>query len=148
VIVVGVDPLTFLMAGNSLPTRLRVRHRRRLRGRPLKVVKGRVTRTAVPGRRRDRARRLRQPGNTRLEGPFGNGPAITAARSTSPGARHQGDLSSQRPDHPRLPAAAPAGRKLAREAILRSALIREDMHKAGVPGVTAVWAHESEGRAC
>jgi UbiD family decarboxylase len=147
VIVVGVDPLTFLMAGNALPYGVcEFDIAGGYRGRPLKVVKGRVTGLPFPADAEIVLEGFVHPGNTRLEGPFGEwtgyygSPVDDAPVLDVKAIYHRND-----PIMLGCPPQRPPGENSRAKAILRSALIREDLQKAGVPGVTAVWAHEVGG---
>ena len=73
VMVLGGDPVAFFYGGTEAPYgTFELDIVGGMRGRPVKMVKGRVTGTADAGQRGDRARRL-LPSRTRrtIEGPFG-----------------------------------------------------------------------------
>ena len=144
-VVCGGDPMTFLMAcERGALRRQRVRGRRR---HPRQAGRGRQWpghRPADPGQCRDRHRGLRRARQRARRRPVRRVDRLLRQRPAArAGARHQGDLLSQRSDPARLRAAAAAGRDLplSRRRPLRRCCARTST-KAGVPGVTAAWAHE------
>ena len=101
-----------------------------MRGRPMKMVQGQGHRPAVPGQRRDRARRLcRRRTSTQIEGPFGEWTGHYAG-----GAEHCPVLDIQAIYHrndPILLGVPPMGGgpdEMARyRAVMRSAMIKQNM---------------------
>jgi UbiD family decarboxylase len=143
-VVVGMDPLTFLMAANALPYgTCEYDITGGYRGHPLKVVKGRYTGLPFPADAEIVLEGFVRPGNVRHEGPFGEwtgfygSPVDDAPVLDVKAVYHRND-----PIILGCPPQRPPGESSRARAILRSALIREEMQKAGIPGVTAVWAHE------
>ena len=145
--VLGVDPLTFLIACSAMPSGVcEYDIVGAYRERPLKVVKGRHTGLPFPADAEIVVEGFAQPGATAPEGPFGEWTGYYG----SPGDEAPVlDIKAiYHRDNPILvgcPPQRPPGESSRSRAILRSALIREDMQKAGVPDVTGVWAHEVGG---
>ncbi len=145
--VLGVDPLTFLIACSAIPSgTCEYDIIGAYRDRPLKVVKGRNTGLPFPADAEIVIEGFVQPGAARPEGPFGDwtgyygSPGDDAPALDIKAIYHRND-----PILVGCPPQRPPGESSRSRAILRSALIREDMQKAGVPDVTGVWAHEVGG---
>ena len=115
-----------------------------MRGKPVEVINGPVTGLPIPANAEIVLEGFVEPGNERVEGPFGEWTGYYASDAAAgAGARHQGGLliatirscsaaCRQRPPD-----------EICRyRAVVRSGLLRENITKAGVPGVTAAWAHE------
>ncbi len=145
--VLGCDPLTFLMACSAIPSGVcEYDIAGAYRGRPMKVVKGPVTGLPFPADAEIVLEGFVQPGNARAEGPFGEWTGFYG----SPGddAPVLDVKAIYHRDNPILvgaPPQVPPGESSRSRAILRSAIIKEDLQKAGVPDVTGVWAHEAGG---
>ena len=105
-------PMSFLMARARCPTAsCEYDVIGGIRGAPVDVVKAQAYRPAGPRQCRDRHRRLRPAGQRQGRGPVRRvDRLLRERRARRAGARHQGDLLPQQPDHARLPAAAPARR--------------------------------------
>ena len=144
-VVCGGDPMTFLMACSEVPYGVsEYEVVGGIRGKPVEVVNGPITGLPIPANAEIVIEGFVEPGNERVEGPFGGMDRLLRQRPAArAGARHQGDLSPQRSDPARLRAAAAAGRDLplSRGRALRRCCARTSQ-KAGVPGITAAWAHE------
>ena len=147
--VLGGDPLALLLRRRRSALRhLRARHRRR-HARPAdEDGAGQGHRPAVPGQCRDRARRLSSIRRSASpEGPFGEWSGHYAG-----GVRDLPVLDIQAIYHrndPILLGVPPMGGgpdEMARyRAVMRSAIIKQNMANAGVPGVKQVWCHEVGG---
>lgn len=145
--VLGVDPLTFLIACSAIPSgTCEYDIVGAYRGRPLKVVKGRYTGLPFPAEAEIVLEGFVQPGAVRPEGPFGEwtgyygSPGDDAPVMDVRAIYHRND-----PILVGCPPQRPPGESSRSRAILRSALIKEDMQKAGVPDVRSVWSHEVGG---
>jgi len=146
-VVVGGDPLTFLLASSELPYGVcELDIAGSLRGKPVKVVKGKVTGLPIPANAEMVIEGFVQPGTRRLEGPFGEWTGYYASD-----IREEPVLDIKAIYHRNDPIilGCPPQRppeELARyRAVMRSALIRKNIMDAGVPDVSAVWAHEVGG---
>ena len=114
-----------------------------MRGEPVDVDQGADHRPADPGQCRDRHRGLRRARQRAREGPFGEWTGYYASD-----VRPEPVIDIKAIYHRNDPillgcvAAAPARRDRRYRAMVRSALLRENIEKAGVPDVAAAWAHE------
>jgi len=143
-IVVGGDPLTFLMACSELPYGLcEYDVVGGLRGKPLQVVHGKHTGLPMPADAELVLEGFLEPGKRRAEGPFGEWTGYYGS-----GIRDEPVMDIKAIYHRNDPiiVGCPPQRppdELARyRAVTRSAMLRQNMLKAGVPDVTAAWAHE------
>jgi UbiD family decarboxylase len=84
-----------------------------------------------------------QPGNVRTEGPFGEWTGYYASDvRQEPVLDIKAIYYRNDPILLGCPPQRPPDELARYRAVTRSALLRENMAKSGVPGVTAVWAHE------
>jgi UbiD family decarboxylase len=143
-IVCGGDPMSFLMGCNEIPfgvSELDVIGG--IRGAPVEVIKGPVTGLPIPANAEIVIEGFVEPHNERTEGPFGE---WTGYYGSDLRPEPVLDIKAiyYRND-PILLGCAPQRPpdEISRyRAITRSALLRDNIQKAGVPGVTAAWAHE------
>src|SRR5918998_2286097 len=145
--VLGCDPLTFLIACSAIPSgTCEYDIVGAYRDRPLKVVNGRYTGLPFPADAEIVLEGFVQPGAAQPEGPFGEwtgyygSPGEDAPVLDIKAIYHRND-----PILVGCPPQRPPGESSRSRAILRSALLREDLQKAGVPDVTGVWSHEVGG---
>ena len=116
------------------------------RGKPIRCVTGKHTGLPFPANSEVVIEGFIHPGNTEREGPFGEwlgyqGGAMEAEPWVDIAAiYHRNDPILLGAAHIRLPYEYARYR-----AISRSAVLKENMAKAGVPDVTEVWAHEVGG---
>jgi len=145
VIVVGGDPLSFLFGCSEVPygvSELDIIGG--IRGEPVDVIKGRFTGLPIPANAEIAIEGFVEPGNLRAEGPFGEWTGYYASD-----VRDEPVLDIKaiyHRDDPILlgcPPLRPPDEICRYRAIMRSALLRENIAQAGVPDVTAAWAHES-----
>jgi 4-hydroxy-3-polyprenylbenzoate decarboxylase len=145
VMVLGGDPLSFFYGGLEVPYgTFELDVVGGLRGRSVKMVRGRVTGLPIPAACEIALEGFVQPDKTRIEGPFGEWTGHYAG-----GAKEWPVLDVHAIYHrndPILVGVPPMGAgpdEMARyRAVLRSATIKENMTRAGVPGVVQVWCHE------
>ena len=144
VIVVGGDPLLFLMACNEVPYGVcEYDLAGALRGKPYPVVNGRITGLPIPAHAEIAIEGFVHPTKLRKEGPFGEWTGYYAS-----GSREEPVFDVQAVYHRNDPIllGCPPNRppdELARyRAIIRSGLLREQLAKSGLSGIKAVWAHE------
>jgi 4-hydroxy-3-polyprenylbenzoate decarboxylase len=145
VMVLGGDPLSFFYGGLEVPYgTFELDVVGGLRGRSVKMVRGRVTGLPIPAACEIALEGFVQPDKTRIEGPFGEWTGHYAG-----GAKEWPVLDVHAIYHrndPILVGVPPMGAgpdEMARyRAVLRSATIKENMARAGVPGVVQVWCHE------
>src|SRR5438874_1639371 len=145
VMVLGGDPLSFFYGGLEAPYgTFELDIVGGLRGRAVKMIRGRATGLPIPANAEIALEGFVQPNKTRIEGPFGEWTGHYAG-----GAKEWPVLDVHTVYHrndPILVGVPPMGGgpdEMARyRAVLRSATIKENMSKAGVPGVMQVWCHE------
>jgi UbiD family decarboxylase len=146
--VLGGDPLSFFYGGLDLPYgAFELDVVGGLRGRPMRMVQGKITGLPFPAAAEIVLEGYVRPGHTRLEGPFGEWTGHYAG-----GAKEWPVLDVHAIYHrndPILVGVPPMGAgpdEMARyRAVMRSATIKENMTRAGVPGVQQVWCHEVGG---
>ena len=145
VMVLGGDPLSFFYGGLEVPYgTFELDVVGGLRGRPVQMMKGRVTGLPIPAAAEIVLEGFVSPDKTRIEGPFGEWTGHYAG-----GAKEWPVLDVHAIYHrndPILLGVPPMGAgpdEMARyRAVLRSATIKENMTRSGVPGVVQVWCHE------
>jgi UbiD family decarboxylase len=143
-IVIGCDPMSFLMASSEVPYGVsEYEIIGGIRGRPVDVVKAPITGLPVPANAEIVIEGYVRPGNVKPEGPFGEWMGYYGSD-----VRNEPVMDVEAIYHrnnPILLGCAPQRPpdEIARyRAITRSAIVRENVAGAGVPDVTAVWAHE------
>ena len=145
VIVIGGDPLSFLMGCSEVPygvSELDIIGG--IRGEPVEVITGRETGLPIPANAEIAIEGFVEPGNTRTEGPFGEWTGYYASD-----VREEPILDIKTIYHRNdpiilgCPPLRPPDEMCRYRAIMRSALLRENIAQAGVPDVTAAWAHET-----
>jgi 4-hydroxy-3-polyprenylbenzoate decarboxylase len=144
VIICGGDPMSFLMGSSEVPPGVcELDIIGGMRGQPVEVIKGPITGLPIPANAEIAIEGFVEPDNVRLEGPFGEWTGYYASDHRPEPVidikaiyhRHEPILLGCVPQRP--------PDEICRyRAIVRSALLRENIEKAGVPGVTAAWAHE------
>ncbi len=148
VMVVGGDPLAFFYGGLEVPYgTFEFDVIGGLRGRPEKMVRGKVTGLPMPARAEIVLEGYVHPDRRMVEGPFGEWTGHYAG-----GARPCTVLDIKAIYHrndPILLGVPPMGAgpdEMARyRAVMRSATIKQNMTNAGVPEVRQVWCHEVGG---
>ncbi len=146
-IVVGGDPLTFIMGGADVPEGVSEYDvAGGLRGKPIDVVSGKVTGLPIPANAEIVLEGYVDADRMEPEGPFGD---WTGTYTEKGRVNPTIDIEAvyYRND-PILLGFAP--QRLPDEysrfrAITRSAALKKDLEAAGVPGVTATWCHEVGG---
>ena len=145
--VFGGDPLTFLMASTELPHGVsEFDFIGGLRGEPMEVIKGPVTGLPFPANAEIVIEGYAHPDNERLEGPFGEWTGYYASSARpEPVVDVEAVYYRNDPIITGSPPNRPPDEQARYRALIRSALLREEMERAGVPGITGVWAHEAGG---
>jgi len=148
VMVLGGDPLAFFYGGVEAPYGVfELDIVGGMRGRPVKMVRGKVTGLPFPANAEIVLEGYVTPGRKQMEGPFGEwtghyagGSSLTTVLDVK-AIYHRND--------PILLGVPPMGGgpdEMARyRAVLRSAMIKQNMTNAGVPEVKQVWCHEVGG---
>ncbi len=144
-IVVGCDPMSFLMASSEVPygvCEIR-RHRRHPRRARSTWSKAPITGLPVPANAEIVIEGFVQPGNVKPEGPFGEWMGYYGSDVRDEPVMDIKAIYHR--NNPILLGCAPQRPpdEIARyRALTRSAIVRENIVKAGVPDVVAAWAHE------
>jgi UbiD family decarboxylase len=143
-IVCGGDPMTFLMACSEVPYGVsEYEVVGGMRGAPVEVIKGPVTGLPIPANAEIVIEGFVEPGNEKIEGPFGEWTGYYASD-----LRPEPVLDIKAIYHRNNPILLgctpqrPPDEICRYRAVVRSALLRENIQKAGVPGIAAAWAHE------
>ncbi|SFU44190.1 UbiD family decarboxylase [Alicyclobacillus macrosporangiidus] len=146
-IVIGADPLCYLISGIEVPYGIcEFNYIGAVLGEPVQVVRGELTGLPFPAAAEIVLEGWIHPGDTRLEGPFGEFHGYYQA-----GAKPAPVVTVERVYHRRnpiivgSPPAKPPNDYSYSKAVMRSALLLDALEAAGVPGVTSVWAHEIGG---
>jgi 4-hydroxy-3-polyprenylbenzoate decarboxylase len=143
-IVVGGDPLTFLLTCSEVPYGIcEYDLVGGMRGKPMDVVKGKHTGLPIPANAELVIEGFVQPGNVKREGPFGEWTGYYASDSRDePVLDIKAIYYRNNPIILGCPPQRPPDELARYRAVTRSALLRENIQKAGVPDITAAWAHE------
>ncbi|MBI4487567.1 MAG: UbiD family decarboxylase [Deltaproteobacteria bacterium] len=144
-LVVGSDPLFFFVAGTEHPYGVcEFDIVGGMRGRPVELVRGKVTGLPFPANAEIVLEGYLDPKIRKREGPFGEWTGYYAG-----GASPQPVLDIQAIYHrndPIILGVPPLGGgsdEMARyRAVIRSAMLKQELADAGVPDVTQVWCHE------
>lgn len=143
-IVVGCDPMSFLISSSEIPYGVcEYEVIGGLRGKPVELVNTPITGLPVPANAEIVIEGYVQPGNVAPEGPFGEWFGYYGSDVRDEPVMDIHAIYYR--DNPILLGCAPQRPpdEIARyRALTRSAIVRENIVKAGVPDVTAVWAHE------
>ncbi len=148
VMVLGGDPLAFFYGGVEAPYGIfELDVIGGMRGKPTKMVRGKVTGLPFPANAEVVIEGYVDPKKTLPEGPFGEWTGHYAG-----GVRDMPVIDIETIYHrndPILLGVPPMGGgpdEMARyRAVMRSALIKQNMTRAGVPNVQQVWCHEIGG---
>jgi 4-hydroxy-3-polyprenylbenzoate decarboxylase len=146
-IVVGGDPLAFLMACSELPYGVSEYDIvGGLRGKATRVVRGKVTGIPIPANAEIVLEGYVDPNRRRKEGPFGEWTGYYASDvRDEPVMEIKAIYHRNNPIILGCPPQRPPDEIARYRAVTRSALLRQNIAKAGIPDVKAVWAHEVGG---
>jgi UbiD family decarboxylase len=144
VIVCGGDPMSFLMGCSEIPQGVcELDIIGGMRGEPVEVIKGPVTGLPIPANAEIVIEGFVYPGNVRVEGPFGEWTGYYASDlRPEPVIDIKAIYYRDEPILLGVTPQRPPDEICRYRGIVRSALLRDSVEKAGVPGVTAAWAHE------
>ena len=143
-IVLGGDPMTFLMSSSEVPYGLcEFDLIGGLRSKPVECVEGKITGLPFPANAEIVIEGWIDPKEFRLEGPFGEWTGYYASDVREEPVMHV-EAIYHRNDPIMLgcPPQRPPDELARYRAVARSALLKRSIKAAGVPDVTAVWAHE------
>ncbi len=146
-IVIGCDPLGFLISGIEVPFGMcEYNYIGAILGEPVAVVHGELTGLPIPAGAEIVLEGYCHPGDVKIEGPFGEfhgyypGKEGTAPVVTIERVNYRND-----PVIVGSPPAKPPNDYSYSKAVMRSALLFDALLAAGVPDVHSVWAHEIGG---
>jgi 4-hydroxy-3-polyprenylbenzoate decarboxylase len=144
VTVCGGDPMSFLMGCSEIPQGVNeLEVVGGMRGSPVEVIKGPVTGLPIPANAEIVIEGFVDPGNERIEGPFGEWTGYYASDlRPEPVIDIQAIYYRDEPILLGCVPERPPDEICRYRAIVRSALLRDNIEKAGVPAVKAAWAHE------
>ncbi len=143
-IVVGGDPLTFLMACSEVPYGINEMELvGAFRGRPTQVVRGKATGIPFPANAEIVLEGFVHPTRRVKEGPFGEWTGYYASDvRDEPVLEIANIYHRNNPIILGCPPQRPPDELARYRAVMRSGLLRQQIEKAGVPDVSSVWAHE------
>jgi UbiD family decarboxylase len=145
VIVVGGDPLFFFMAGTEHPYGLcEYDIVGGMRRKPVELVRGKLTGLPFPANAEIVLEGFLNNDNRKNEGPFGEWTGYYASdESAQPVLEIDAVYHRNDPIILGVPPLGGGSDEMARyRAIMRSAMLKQELHGAGVPDVTQVWCHE------
>jgi UbiD family decarboxylase len=145
VLVVGSDPLFFFLAGTEVPYGVsELDLVGGMRGAPVEVVRGRVTGLPIPARAEIAFEGFLDPKARKKEGPFGEWTGYYAGgESPQPVLDIRAVYHRDDPIILGVPPLGGGPDEMARyRAVMRSAMLKQELAAAGVPEVTQVWCHE------
>ncbi len=146
-IVVGGDPLTFLMGCTEIPYGVcEFEIAGAYRGRPMQVVKGKHTGLPFPANAEIVIEGWVEPGHRAPEGPFGEWTGYYGSKMRAePVLDIKAIYYRNNPIILGCPPQRPPEEQARYRAVMRSALLKDELAKAGVPDVVATWCHEAGG---
>ena len=145
VIVVGGDPLFFFMAGTEHPYGLcEYDIVGGMRRKPVELVRGKITGLPFPASAEIVLEGFLNNDNRKNEGPFGEWTGYYASdESAQPVLEIEAVYHRNDPIILGVPPLGGGSDEMARyRAIMRSAMLKHELHGAGVPDVSQVWCHE------
>ncbi|MEE8395919.1 MAG: UbiD family decarboxylase [bacterium] len=147
VVVLGGDPLTFYMACSEAPYGVcEYDLAGGLREKPLRVVEGKITGLPIPANAEIAIEGFVSPTLKKAEGPFGEWTGYYGSDvRDEPVMEVKAVYHRNDPILFGTPPQCPPDEQTRYRAIMRSAMFKQEIAKAGVPDVTAVWAHEVGG---
>jgi len=145
--VVGSDPLLFLASCTEIPYGVsEYDWVGGLRGEPVPVIRGKVTGLPIPANAEIVFEGYALPDERMLEGPFGEWTGYYASDvRPEPVLQVEAMYFRNSPILLGQPPAQPPDEQARYRAFMRSALLKDEVEKAGVPDVSAVWCHEVGG---
>jgi UbiD family decarboxylase len=145
--VFGGDPLLFLASCTEIPYGIsEYDWVGGVRGEPLKVIRGPVTGLPIPADAEIVVEGFASTNEMLVEGPFGEWTGYYGSASREEPVLHVEALYFR--NQPILvgsPPGQPPDEQARYRAVLRTALLRDDLEKAGIPDVVAAWQHEVGG---
>ncbi|WP_137918615.1 UbiD family decarboxylase [Hydrogenophaga sp. 2FB] len=146
-IVVGCDPLGYLISGIEVPFGMcEYNYIGAILKQPVSVVKGQLTGLPIPSGAEIVLEGWAQVNDERIEGPFGEFHGYYPGKpATAPVVTIERVYYRHNPIIMGSPPAKPPNDYSYSKAVMRSALLMDALLASGVPDVQAVWAHEIGG---
>ena len=144
-LVIGGDPLFFFMAGTEQPYGLcEYDIVGGMRRKPVECVRGKITGLPFPANSEIVFEGFLNNDNRKFEGPFGEWTGYYASdESAQPVLEIEAIYHRNDPIILGVPPIGGGSDEMARyRAIMRSAMLKQQLQSAGVPDVTQVWSHE------
>ena len=144
-LVLGGDPLFFFMAGTEQPYGVcEYDIVGGMRGKPVECVRGKITGLPFPANAEIVFEGFLSDKNRKNEGPFGEWTGYYASdESAQPVLEIEAVYHRDDPIILGVPPIGGGSDEMARyRAIMRSAMLKQDLQNAGVPDVAQVWCHE------
>ena len=147
VIVIGADPLGYLISGIEVPFGMcEYNYIGAIVGQPVAVIPGQVTALPFPAAAEIVLEGHVEPNDERTEGPFGEFHGYYPGKEgKAPAVTIERVYYRNNPIMVGSPPAKPPNDYSYSKAVMRSALLHDALVAAGVPDVKAVWAHEIGG---
>jgi 4-hydroxy-3-polyprenylbenzoate decarboxylase len=147
VVCVGQDPLLFLASGNEVPYGLsEYDYAGGFKGEPIDVVKAEYTGFPIPAYAEIVLEGEAVPGDEKLEGPFGEWSGYYASDARiEPVIRVKNVYYRNNPIHTCARPGRPPSDYSFSKCVVKSAMIWDELERAGVPNVKGVWCHEAGG---
>ncbi|MBI4319656.1 MAG: UbiD family decarboxylase [Chloroflexi bacterium] len=144
VICFGQHPLFFLAGMSEVPWGLsEYDYAGAICGEAIEVVKGQVTGLPIPAYAEIAVEGEILPGDTRLEGPFGEALGYYASgEHREPTVVVHRVLHRDDPIICGVPPSRPPNEETFARTIMKSAMIWDEVEKAGIPEIAGVWCHE------
>ncbi|MBI2303674.1 MAG: UbiD family decarboxylase [Chloroflexi bacterium] len=146
-VAIGCDPILWLVGSMEIPLGMsEYDYAGALKGRPMEVVEGKLTGLPIPAQAEIIVEGEVLPHETRDEGPFGEWPGYYASTARpEPIIRVKRVMYRSNPIMTCSQPARPRHEHSFHRAVIRSALIWDELEKVGVPDVRGVWCHEAGG---
>lgn len=145
--VFGGDPLLFLASCTEIPYGVsEYEWVGGIRGEPIRVIPGPVTGLPIPADAEIVVEGFATDEQLLMEGPFGEWPGYYGSGEREEPVLHVEALYYRNaPILVGSPPGQPPDEQARYRAVLRSALMRDELEKVGIPDVTGVWQHEVGG---
>jgi 4-hydroxy-3-polyprenylbenzoate decarboxylase len=143
----GQDPLLLMVAGNELPYGVsEYEYAGGVRGEPIDVLRGPVTGLPIPAAAEIVVEGYLHPDETAVEGPFSEWTGYYAGQPhPEPLVRVEALYYRNDPILLGSLPVKPPAEYTAYRALMRSALLWDQLDSVGIPDITGVWCHEAGG---
>lgn len=147
IVCVGQDPLLFLASGNEVPFGLsEYDYAGGFKGEPIDVVKSELWGMPIPAHAEIVLEGEAVPGDLKMEGPFGEWSGYYASDARmEPVIRVKNVYYRNNPIHTCARPGRPPSDYSFSKCVVKSAMIWDELERAGVPNVRGVWCHEAGG---